>query len=67
MAQSNNNTILITMMLGSSTRCRGGSAASNGDVASSFSLLLADPNLVLGGIDTDADTTKKRKRSQSMN
>mmetsp|Transcript_38629 Transcript_38629/g.81227 ORF Transcript_38629/g.81227 Transcript_38629/m.81227 type:complete len:257 (+) Transcript_38629:526-1296(+) len=40
-------------------------AASNDNIAASFSLLLADPNLVIGGIQMD-DTNKKRKRSPSM-
>eukprot|EP00579_Thalassiosira_antarctica_P011325 CAMPEP_0201915224 /NCGR_PEP_ID=MMETSP0903-20130614/5208_1 /ASSEMBLY_ACC=CAM_ASM_000552 /TAXON_ID=420261 /ORGANISM="Thalassiosira antarctica, Strain CCMP982" /LENGTH=550 /DNA_ID=CAMNT_0048450795 /DNA_START=38 /DNA_END=1690 /DNA_ORIENTATION=+ len=42
-------------------------AASNDNIAASFSLLLADPSLVLGGTQVDTvDSNKKRKRSPSM-
>jgi hypothetical protein len=47
-------------------------AGCNGSAAAAFDLLLADPNLVLGGITADVDdddekeNDKKRKRSTSM-
>jgi hypothetical protein len=42
-------------------------AANNDNTASAFELLLADPNLVLGGIPVDEEEGgKKRKRSPSM-
>mmetsp|Transcript_37971 Transcript_37971/g.66565 ORF Transcript_37971/g.66565 Transcript_37971/m.66565 type:complete len:637 (-) Transcript_37971:76-1986(-) len=42
-------------------------AASNDNIAASFSLLLADPSLVLGGTQVDTvDSNKKRKRSPPM-
>jgi hypothetical protein len=46
-------------------------AGSNGNAAAAFDLLLADPNLVLGGIPADEDdggeeNGKKRKRSPTM-
>jgi len=41
-------------------------AANNDDIGASFSLLLADPTLVLSGIQVDTTTTetKKRKRNE---
>ena len=39
--------------------------ASNGHIATLFNLLLADPNLVLGGTQCD-NTYKKRKRSSFL-
>ena len=45
-------------------------AGSNDNAAAAFDLLLADPNLVIGGIPVDEDdggeNGKKRKRSPSM-
>jgi hypothetical protein len=42
-------------------------AANNDNTAAAFELLLADPNLVLGGIPVDEEEGgKKRKRSPSM-
>ena len=61
-------TRLYPFMLAAGSQPTGGAHNNRNNVSSAFSLLLANPSLVMSGIQEDVDTGegRKRKRSASM-
>ena len=61
-------TRLYPFMLGAGSQVSGGAHSNSNDASASFSLLLANPSLVMSGIQEEVDTgdSRKRKRSASM-